>query len=194
MAPGRFGGMAPVQPVRWPVLDSGGEAPLRSQLTGLRITRTPVEMSSSRRASVTGRFVRTPRRMLSSEPPVEQMRAAEQTQRLTPAAASRWPGSALPAVGRSPSCAHAPAAPAPCGSTTPRSPPPAAPVPVPDPGRRPTGTPSPFASTGISTMSRSRSGTQAGFSSLTVTTTSPSTSSSRSTPCRGGRTTPRRVQ
>ena len=89
MAPVRLGGMTPVQPFDGPSSRfSGGEASPRSQLTGPQITGTPVEMPSSRRAAVTGRVVRTSGARLSSEPPVEQMRAAEQTQRLTPAAAS----------------------------------------------------------------------------------------------------------
>ena len=57
-----------------------GEAPARSQLTGPRVTGTPVEMPSSSRAAVTGRVVRTSQRTLSSETPVAQMRAAEQSQ------------------------------------------------------------------------------------------------------------------
>ena len=48
--------------------------------------------------------------------------------------------SALPAAGRSPSGARAPAAPATRTSLSPRSPPPDAPAPVPGPRRRPTGT------------------------------------------------------
>ena len=80
--PVRFDAMAPVQPFDGPVLDSGGEAPPSSQVTGPRIPGTPVEISSSSRAPVARRVVRTSRRTLSSETPVELMRTAEQGQRL----------------------------------------------------------------------------------------------------------------